>query len=435
MSEPGVIIVGGGPAGLMAAGQAASCGVETVLLEKMDQPGRKLRITGKGRCNLTNLAPIDKFITHFNPDGRFLYSAFSRFFTDDLLAFFEELGVETVTERGGRVFPTTNDAQAVVNALTRWCERQGVSIQARSKVENLLIDQDRVVGVLVSPFPKGGLKKEAPSKSVTKEFISTSVIIATGGASYPGTGSTGDGYRMAESCGHTITPIRPALVPLETSGNIAARLRGLSLRNVNVSIIVDGQLESQAFGEMLFTHFGLSGPIILTLSRQVVDALADHREVQVSIDLKPALDETKLDARLRRDFDSHGKRQYQTLLKGLLPRKLIPVCIELTNIPPDKQAHQITSLERKRLLSWLKDFRFRITRPRPFSQAIITAGGVSTREIDPRSMASRLIKGLYFAGEILDLDANTGGYNLQSAFSTGWLAGRSAAEYCHTADT
>jgi predicted Rossmann fold flavoprotein len=254
------------------------------------------------------------------------------------------------------------------------------------------------------------------------------VIITTGGASYPGTGSTGDGYKFAKSLGHTVTPVRPALVPLETSGKIAPKLRGLSLRNVKASMIVDGKIKASAFGEMLFTHFGLSGPIILTLSRQVVDALQERCQVEISIDLKPALDELKLDARLRRDFDAHGKRQYRNLLKGLLPRKLIPICISATEIAPDKQAHQINANERKRLLAWLKDVRFTITGHRSFNQAIITAGGVSTREVDPRTMASRLVKGLFFAGEVLDLDADTGGYNLQAAFSTGWLAGRSAAK-------
>jgi len=429
LSERRIIVIGGGPAGLMAAGQAAARGVETLLVEKMDQPGRKLRITGKGRCNLTNKAPIEEFIEHFSPDGRFLYPSFSRFFTEDLLDFFDSLGIATVTERGGRVFPVSNDAQEVVDALTWWGQKQGAELRSKSRVDKLLIDHDRVVGVQVSQAPRHGSKVKSQDPSSPTKVLADGVIIATGGASYPGTGSTGDGYRLAKAVGHTIIPIRPALVPLETSGNFAPRLRGLSLRNVNVSMVVDGKKETEAFGEMLFTHFGLSGPIILTLSRQVVDALNDHREVEISIDLKPALDETKLDTRLRRDLDAHGKRQYQTLLKGLLPRKLIPVCVDATGIHPDKQAHQITSAERKSLLAWLKDFRFHITGYRPFSQAIITAGGVSTREIDPRTMASRLVKGLYFAGEVLDLDADTGGYNLQAAFSTGWLAGRSAAEF------
>jgi hypothetical protein len=254
------------------------------------------------------------------------------------------------------------------------------------------------------------------------------VIVATGGASYPGTGSTGDGYRLAESVGHTIVPIRPALVPLETAGDVAPRLQGLSLHNVNVRLWINGKKQAEAFGEMLFTHFGVSGPIILSLSGRIVDALRQGRRVTLSIDLKPALDERKLDARLLRDLDAHGKRQFRTLLKDLLPSKLIPVCTDLTSISPYKVGHQITAQERKRLRTWLKDFRLEVTGHRPLAEAIITAGGVDVREIDPRTMASRLVDGLYFAGEVLDVDADTGGYNLQAAFSTGWLAGRSAAQ-------
>ena len=405
-----VIVVGGGAAGLMAAGQAAGLGADTLLLEKMDRPGLKLRITGKGRCNLTNVAPLTEFITHFGPNGRFLRQAFSRFFTGDLVAFFEELGVGTVTERGGRVFPVSNQAQDVVDTLVRWATRRGVTMQTQSPVERLVVKDERVVGVV----------------SGDQVHTADAVIVATGGASYTGTGSTGDGYRMAESVGHTITPIRPALIPLEMAGDIAPRLQGLSLRNVTVRVWVSEKKRAEAFGEMLFTHFGVSGPIILSLSGQIVDALRQNQAVTLSFDLKPALDERKLDARLLRDLDTHGKRQFRTLLKDLLPSKLIPVCIDLTSIPPYKMAHQITSKERKRLRIWLKDFRLKVTRHRPLEEAIITAGGVSTRQVDPRTMASRLVQGLYFAGEVLDVDADTGGYNLQAAFSTGWLAGQSA---------
>ena len=433
MSKHQVIVIGGGPAGLMAAGQAAASGAETLLLEKMSHPGRKLLITGKGRCNLSNVAPLEEFIEHFSPDGRFLRSAFTRFFTDELIEFFDKLGVETVLERGERIYPVSNDAQDVVDALTYWVQKNGASMRTHTKVERLLVEHDRVVGVRVANPPASpyGSDKSHGAKSKTQpasiDYRSKSVIIATGGASYPGTGSTGDGYRLAGDVGHTIVPIRPALVPLETSGKIALRLQGLSLRNVNARLIVDESKQAEAFGEMLFTHFGLSGPIILSLSRKVVDALRENHEVVLSIDLKPGLDDAKLDARLMRDFDTHGKRQYRTLLQELLPRKLIPVCIDLTGIPPDKRAHQITSDERKRLRTWLKDFRFQISGHRSFAQAIVTAGGVSTREVNPRSMASLIIDGLYFAGEVLDLDADTGGYNLQAAFSTGWLAGHSAA--------
>ena len=406
-----VIVVGGGVAGLMAAGQAAEMGADMLLLEKMNHPGRKLRIAGKGRCNLTNVAPVSEFIAHFGPNGRFLRQAFARFFNADLVAFFEELGVRTVAERGGRVFPSSGQAHDVVDALVWWIGKQGVTLRTRSPVKRLLVEGERVVGVQV---PRRIYRADA-------------VIVATGGASYPATGSTGDGYRLAQAVGHTIVPIRPALVPLETAGDVAPRLQGLSLRNVTVRVWVNGRKQAEAFGEMLFTHFGVSGPIILSLSRQVVDALRLGQTVVLSIDLKPALDEGKLDARLLRDLDVHGKQQFRTLLKELLPSKLISVCTDLMGIPPGKMAHQITSEERQRLRAWLKDFRLEVTGHRPFTEAIITAGGVDVREVDSRTMASRLVEGLYFAGEVLDVDADTGGYNLQAAFSTGWVAGRSAA--------
>ena len=406
-----VIVVGAGPAGLMAAGQAAEQGAETLLLEKMSRPGRKLGISGKGRCNLTNVASVSDFVTHFSPNGRFIRQSFAKFFTSELVAFFQDMGVRTVTERGGRVFPASGQAKDVVDALVRWVGERGVTLQTRSTVERLVVEGKRVAAVQVSR---------------RRVYRGDAVIVATGGASYPATGSTGDGYRLAESVGHTIVPIRPALVPLETAGNVARRLQGLSLRNVTTRVWVDGKKQAEAFGEMLFTHFGLSGPIVLSLSKQVVDSLRVGRRVMLSIDLKPALDERELDARLLRDLSAHGKRQFHTLLGGLLPRRLIPVCVDLTGIPPDRMGHQMTAEERKRLRMWLKDFRLEVTGYRPIAEAIITAGGVDTREVDPRTMASRLVEGLYFTGEVLDVDADTGGYNLQAAFSTGWVGGRSA---------
>ena len=397
---------------MMAAGQAARLGAETLLLEKMSRPGRKLRIAGKGRCNLTNVAPLPEFIAHFGRNGRFLRQAFSGFFTAELVVFLEELQVPTVTERGGRVFPSSGKARDVVDALVWWAGKSGVTLRTRSPVERLVVERGRLAGVEVSHG---------------RVYRGGAVIIATGGASYPASGSTGDGYRLAESVGHTIVPIRPALVPLEAAGDLARKLQGLSLRNVTVRVWVDRKRQAEAFGEMLFTHFGLSGPIILSLSRQVVDALRLSRRVILSIDLKPAIDDRELEARLLRDLAASGKKKFRTLLKGLLPRKLIEVCANLTGIPPDKAAHQITAEERKRLRIWLKDLRIEVIGYRPFAEAIITAGGVDTREVDPRTMASRLVDGLYLAGEVLDVDADTGGYNLQAAFSTGWVAGRSAA--------
>jgi len=396
---------------MMAAGQAAGQGTETILLEKKESPGRKLRITGKGRCNLTNLAPLADFLNHFGGKGKFLRQAFNQFFSADLVAFLGGIGIEVISERGGRVFPIGEDAVMVAEALEQWVRHSGVMIRKKTPAEKLLVVDNRVCGVRA-----GG-----------DDYYAEATIIATGGASYPATGSTGDGYHLAGTVGHTIVPIRPALVPIETAGEVAPRLQGLSLKNVKARVLVDGKKRYEAFGEMLFTHFGLSGPIILSLSRDIIDAWRQNQQVIVSIDLKPALDEQKLDARLLRDLKEHGKQQFHTLLKGLLPKTLIPVCCDLVDIPHDKAGHHISADERRRLRLWLKDFRFEVSGHRSFDEAIITAGGVDTREVDPRTMASRLIPGLYFAGEVLDIDGDTGGYNLQAAFSTGWMAGKSAA--------
>ena len=420
MAERKVIVVGAGASGLMAAGQAAGAGAQTLLLEKMPRPGRKLRITGKGRCNLTNIASISEFVSHFGPNGRFLRQAFSRFFSSELLSFFDKLGVRTVTERGGRVFPASGQARDIVEALLAWARKSGVAVRTRSPAGQFLVEGKRVVGVGVE-------RSFAGSGRRTESHKADAVILATGGASYPDTGSTGDGYRLAESVGHTIVPIRPSLVPLEIVGDTAFRLGSLSLRNAKVSLWIDDKKRAEAFGEIAFADFGVSGPAALTISKRVVDALHQNQKAVLSIDLKPALDQRKLDARLLREFGTHGKRRFRTLLKELLPAKLIPVCIDLTGIPAEKLGHQITAQERKRLRLWLKDFRLEVTGHRPFSEAIMTAGGVDTREVDPRTMASRLVEGLYFAGEVLDIDADTGGYNLQAAFSTGWIAGCSAA--------
>lgn len=399
----------------MAAGQASLCGARVTLLEKMDRPGRKLAITGKGRCNLTNVAELPDFLTHFGPNSRFLRGAFHRFFVDELLGFFNQLGINTITERGGRVFPVSNDAGEIVKALVNWAKTSGVEIRSQIRAEKLVVSQNQIKGVTV----------KSQSHPTPEMLPVDAVIIATGGASYPGTGSTGDGYRLAKTVGHTIVPIRPALVPLTTFGNVAARLQGLSLKNAGVKVFADNKKIAAEFGEMLFTHFGLSGPVILTISKLVVDALSIKQKVRIGIDLKPALDEPKLDLRLQRDFDLHGKMQFKKILKELLPQKLIPVCIDLVKIPAEKSGSQITGEERRRLLRWLKDFSFEVSGHRNFSEAIITAGGVALNEVDSQTMQSKIIKGLFFAGELLDIDADTGGYNLQAAFSTGWRAGQS----------
>ena len=418
-----VVVVGGGAAGLMAAGQAAAEGAGVLLLERAARLGTKLRITGKGRCNLTNMAEFDDFLAHFaflGSEGEsrfFLRNAFARFFAPDLVAFFEDLGVATVVERGERVFPVSNDAHQVAEALISFARQQGARIRMQSRVAELLCHGGRVSGVALHSGEQ--VKADA-------------VIVATGGVSYPKTGSSGDGYRIAEKLGHTIVPIRPALVPLVIAGSEPKAMMGLSLRNVQVRLLLDGREFAQDFGEMLFTHFGVSGPIILTLSGPAVARLG-HGRLEMGINLKPALSPDRLDARLRRDLDRYGKRSYRNLLKGLLPQKMIDVMVTRTGIPPDKPAHQITAEERLRLRELLHDFRLTVIDHRPIEEAIVTAGGVDTREVDPRTMASRLVKGLYFAGEVLDVQADTGGYNLQAAFSTGFVAGQSAARFVGTA--
>lgn len=420
MPKRQVIIIGGGPAGLMAAGQSAGTGAETLLLEKMDRAGVKLRITGHGRCNLTNADSVREAIKYFPSGGHFVRPALYSLSNEALRTFFAERGVPTEVQRGGRVFPVSEDARDVVAALKRWVDEQGVTLRVQSAVTGLVLEAGRVTGVRVADG---------------RVYGADAVVVATGGASYPATGSSGDGYRLAKSVGHTIVPVRPALVPLETAGDAARRLEGLSLRNVNVSVWIaragegsgSGSKEADAFGEMLFTGFGVSGPIILTLSRQVVDALRMGSRVTLSIDLKPALDHPTLDARILRDIDASPKRHARNMLAELLPSSLIPVCLEQTRLAPHQPAHRITAEERQRLRIWLKDFRLRVTDHRPLQDAIVTAGGVDTAEVDPHTMASRLVEGLHFAGEVLDVDAETGGYNLQAAFSTGWVAGRSAA--------
>lgn len=411
MAGKKVIVIGGGAAGLMAAGEAARTGADTLLLEKMKKPGRKICISGKGRCNITNIADLPDFITHFGKTGNFLRQSFSRFFSPELMDFFTGEGLELVTERGGRVFPASGKAYDVLDVLVKWVEAGGVQVIKSARVTELIVEEGFVIGVICNG----------------KRIESDAVILATGGASYPATGSTGDGYRFAESAGHRIVPIRPALVPLETRGDLTRTLAGLNLRNIEVRMYVNSKKRQQAFGELVFSENGLTGPVILTLSGHAVDTLRKGERVEISIDLKPALDEQKLDARLLRDFTARGKEELQSVLRGLLPREMVPVCLRLTGIDPDIKASQLSSKKRGILRRWLKDFRLGVTGYRPFEEAIITAGGVDTREVDPRTMESKKVRGLFLAGELLDIQGDTGGYNLQAAFSTGWLAGRSAA--------
>ncbi|MBU1055551.1 MAG: NAD(P)/FAD-dependent oxidoreductase [Proteobacteria bacterium] len=407
-----IIVIGGGPAGLMAAGQAAQAGAETLLLEKMRHTGLKLCITGKGRCNITNIAGISDFISHFGKTGSFLRQAFARFFNTDLMEFFNELGLELATERGGRVFPASGKAPDVHRVLLQWNKKAGVAIKNSSSVDKILIHNKRIIGVVAQG----------------REISCDAVILALGGASYPATGSTGDGYSLSESAGHTVIPVRQALVPLETSGDEAKRMTGLNLRNVKAKMFVNGKKKREEFGEIVFAEFGLTGPAILTLSGEAVDSLRNGHKITLSLDLKPALDEKKLDARLLRDIASRGKEQISSFLRGVIPREMVPVCLDFIQIPADYQVCNISAKQRLRIRTWLKDFRLDVVGYRPFAEAIITAGGIDTREIDPRTMESKKTKGLFFAGELIDIQADTGGYNLQAAFSTGWIAGRSAAQ-------
>lgn len=412
MGSVKVVVVGGGAAGLMAAARAAECGADVVVLEKMATPARKLRITGKGRCNLTNSAELIDFLEHFGRSGLFLRQAFSRFFSDELVSFLNREGLATVVERGGRIFPADGDAPAVARLLTDWNHRCGVQIRTRCPVNRLIVSDDTIVGVV----------------SNGDTIDADRVIVTTGGKSYPRTGSTGDGYRLARAVGHTLMPIRPALVPVIAANLDLGEMEGLTLKNVKARLYLDQKRKRDEFGELTFTANGLGGPIILTMSSQIVDALQAGSKVVVSLDLKPALDDAKLEARLLRDLHSRGLEPMSSILRGLLPKSLVSLCLGETGIDPSETGNRLGSDKRKRLRIWLKDFRVEISGYGTFEDAIITSGGINTREIDPKTMQSKMIRGLYFAGELLDIQADTGGYNLQAAFSTGWVAGNAAAK-------
>lgn len=408
-----VIVVGAGASGIIAAGRAAELGGKVLLLEKMKSPGRKILITGKGRCNISNDAHLSTYFKNIFPNGKYLKHAFGDFFSNDIVQLLNQHGVPTTTERGERIFPTSNSAADVLNGLMQWLRNRKVEVSFSSKVEKIIVEHGRVAGIEMI-------------KNGHEEFIkSGAVIICTGGMSYPGTGSTGDGYQFAEKLGHTIEPVRPALVPLVTSGNMASDLQGLSLKNVKASVWINNKKHKEEFGEMLFAHYGLTGPIILTLSRLVVDELLKKNKVSIHIDLKPALDENKLDARLIRDLDANGKKQLENIFKSWLPSKLIPVFLRHLKIDGKKPGNQVNSKERRKIMLLMKNLPFEVIDYRGFKEAIITAGGVSTGEIDGKTMQSKLVENLYFAGEVIDLDANTGGYNLQIAYSTAWLAANS----------
>lgn len=401
-----VLIAGGGAAGLMAAGTAASRGRRVCLLEKNRELGRKVRITGKGRCNVTNNCSVEEVIACAPRGGKFLYTALSAFPPAAVIDFFEDLGVPLKTERGCRVFPVSDRAEDIAEALSRFALGNGAEV-VREPVSAVLVKNGAVRGLRT---PAG-------------EYRAESVLLACGGASYPGTGSNGDGFRLAAALGHTVTPLVPSLVPLVEQGEFCARLMGLSLRNCGVEVTERGKKKPvyTDFGELLFTHFGLSGPTVLSASAHLHPM--EPGKYTVHIDLKPALDEQKLDARLLRELEENKNRIFMNSLDSLLPKKLIPIIVERSGIPGETRCNSITREQRRRLCGLLKDFTVEIEGFRPLAEAIVTSGGVSLKEIDPRTMESKLIKGLYFAGEMIDCDAYTGGYNLQIAFSTGRLAG------------
>lgn len=406
-----VIVIGAGAAGMMAAAQAASQGAETILLEKMPRVGKKMLITGKGRCNLTNSADTAELIRNMTGNGSFLYSAIHAFTNEDVMAFFRDLGVPTKVERGGRVFPESDKAADVVGAMVRALHRLNVKIVVNSAVRQILADGGAVSGVMAD----------------SGEILADAVILATGGASYPGTGSTGDGYKMAERLGHTIVPIRPSLVPLEVEEDWVSEAQGLSLRNVKAAVFSGGKKVGEAFGEMLFTHFGVSGPIVLSLSRVAAKELRLGKAVELTIDLKPALTNEVLDKRVQRDFEELSRKKVKNALERLLPAKLIGAVADLAYLDAEKPIHEVTRAERLRLVDTVKRLALTVTKTRPIAEAIVTAGGVHTKEIWPKTMASKLVRGLYFAGEVIDVDGFTGGFNLQAAFSTGFVAGQYAA--------
>jgi len=403
-----IIVIGAGPAGMMAAIKAAENGADVTILEKMKRPGKKMLITGKGRCNITNAATVPEIIKNIHGNGKFLNSSLRAYDNEDVIYFFESQGVPTKVERGQRVFPVSDKAQDVVDAMVHKLHELGVKIETDSPAADILAQDGSVKAVKL----QSGASMKADA-----------VILCTGGASYPGTGSTGDGYKMAAKLGHTLVDIRPSLVPLETEEDWVKSVQGLSLRNVKATLLVDGEKKTDMFGEMMFTHFGVTGPIILSLSRAATEALQADSFVELELNLKPALAEDVLDARLQRDFAKYQRKQLVNAMVDLLPHKLIEPVLDAAFLAPDKPVHQVTAEERHRLGQTLQHLPLTITQARPIAEAIVTAGGISVKEINPKTMESKLVKGLYFAGEVVDVDAYTGGYNLQAAFSMGAAAG------------
>ena len=410
MEAKRVAVIGGGAAGMMAAVSAARLGACVTLYEKNDRLGKKLRITGKGRCNVTNDCPVEEFLSNVPTNPRFLYTALSRFSVSDTKDFFESAGVPLKVERGNRIFPVSDKAADIVAAMKRQCEDAGVRLIFR-KVSGISIEDEGAIALAVG----------------NELYRYDSVIVATGGVSYPLTGSDGDGHRFSASLGHRVTELRPSLVPIVEDGDLCRSMQGLSLKNVGLSIYAEGNKKAvyEDFGEMMFTHFGLTGPMVLSASAYLPDI--GKKKYTAEIDLKPALYEKKLDARLLSDFSKYSNRDFINALSDLLPQKMIPKVVELSGIDERKKVNSITREERAALCRLLKHFPIKLSHFRPIDEAIVTKGGVAVNEVNPKTMESKLVKGLYFCGEVLDLDAYTGGFNLQIAFSTGFLAGESAA--------
>ncbi len=418
-----MIVIGAGAAGLMAAGRAAELGAGVLLLEKTQEAGKKILVSGKERCNVTNAAPMETFLKHYGENWQFLRNAYYRFFRDELLALLARYGVKTQVERGGRIFPTSGRAEDVRDALLRYATEHGARVRYETPVAEITAEGGAVRGVRT----RGG-----------RDVLADAVILATGGASWPGTGSTGDGYRMAQAVGHTIVPLRPALVPLTVRSTARAKaLQGVSLRNVRCTLLtrdesgtarpIDPPYPVPPTGEMIFTHFGVSGPLVLTLSLAAVDALRAGQRVWLSIDLKPGMTAEQVRQRLQREFEAQSKKHLHNLLHGWVPNALAEVLVAVSGLAPARPVHTIRAEEREVLVQLFKDFRWEITGSLPLASGMVTAGGVALDEVNPRSFASKVVDGLYIVGETLDIAADTGGYNLQAAFSSGHLAGEAAA--------
>lgn len=417
-----VIIIGGGPAGMLAAITSAQKGNETTIIEKNNRLGKKLLITGKGRCNITSSIDINDFINNIPGNGKFLYSAFQNYTNKDIINFLEKNGVSVKEERGNRIFPKSDRSLDVEKAFEREITRLHINVKLNSKVTKILVKNNKAEGV-----------KYLNSENIEKTLYADKIILATGGATYPLTGSTGDGYKMAEQLGHTVTKIKPSLVPLTASKGsikICQKLQGLSLRNVAIRLmdVEKNKKIYEDFGEMIFTHFGVSGPTILSSSAHLlryknVEELLANGKIVLEIDLKPSLSEQQLDLRIQRDFSANKNKEFKNSLDALLPQKLIPVIVDLSGIDEDKKVNEVTKEERLKLVELLKKFNVTISGFRPLEEGIITAGGINVKEINPKTMESKIVEGLFFAGEIIDVDAYTGGFNLQIAYSTGYTAG------------